>query len=479
MRQIYFYSVLWSLWIVTVGGAAEPNKDHQPNQVQNRPIEEPRTQLCWHRDLARLHDNLIKPGGENDIKNDTLKHEKKEYAFKESYQPANSPSRLVVYKSKDCDLVFAFKGTDISKVEDIIHDVNFLPKKGGVYHDGFKQAAEIYAEYVLNEIKKLPIECVAPKITFTGHSLGGAIAYLMANANLNQELRKKLESFRPRPELVLFGTPRVAIQNSGKTGLINNIINPNGIQTPPIDNSKAIHYYIENDPVPVMALNPPFQDLTDINFGLETIPVDEKVFQAGTQVAQNHLPFNYLKRMEEACNKNIGLSKTTEFNYSPLKAANDTLSRYSRAGLDKVIENVQAAADKIKEGAEIAQEAAKGAAKVVVAKAKEGAETTQQGIKGVLVGTDHAGNPNAWGLKDGESFAVIEACNVSSFFYSKTRNGRDRYCDGTQGYNQKAIDYCENKCGTEQKNCSLGCRHHFSMFCIGNRACPGDKLSGE
>ena len=97
----------------------------------------------------------------------------------------------------------AFRGTDASDFEDLAFDADFIPKPwkmGGNVHEGFAKA-----------LAKLPT--LPPKVAslagfrklFTGHSLGAAMATLLASLN-------------PPEALYTFGSPRV-----GDTGFIRSL----------------------------------------------------------------------------------------------------------------------------------------------------------------------------------------------------------------------------------------------------------------
>lgn len=93
--------------------------------------------------------------------------------------------------------VVSFRGTDSEDLEDLITDANFIFTpwtKGGRVHQGFAGALSHVSEAILREIGSL--SC---RVLFTGHSLGAALATLLA-------------SLHAPAALYTFGSPRVGDQ---------------------------------------------------------------------------------------------------------------------------------------------------------------------------------------------------------------------------------------------------------------------------
>jgi Lipase (class 3) len=100
--------------------------------------------------------------------------------------------------------IIAFRGTQSDDFRDVITDARFVPKpwsKGGMAHSGFSEAAIA----LLDRGVRAWIEQHRDSTqVFTGHSLGAALATLVASA-------------QPPQSLVTFGSPRVGDESFGLT----------------------------------------------------------------------------------------------------------------------------------------------------------------------------------------------------------------------------------------------------------------------
>lgn len=95
----------------------------------------------------------------------------------------------------DRHAVIAFRGTQPDSFKDFMSDARFLPtawRGRGSVHRGFAETLDA----VLPQIEAWLTEMRPARLTITGHSLGAALATLMA-------------ALRPEAELVTFGSPRV------------------------------------------------------------------------------------------------------------------------------------------------------------------------------------------------------------------------------------------------------------------------------
>lgn len=101
--------------------------------------------------------------------------------------------------------IIAFRGTQPDSFRDFLSDARFLPtawRGVGSVHRGFAETLDA----VLPEIEAWLAEVKPAHLVITGHSLGAAIATLLA-------------ALQPEAELVTFGSPRVG--NGAFAGLFN------------------------------------------------------------------------------------------------------------------------------------------------------------------------------------------------------------------------------------------------------------------
>lgn len=396
---------------------------------------------CWHYQLMQIHDHMI--NSPSSVEGYVLEKDNKKlknYNRLGNYAEMLRGSRLEVFETESsCKLVLAFRGTYQGALDvDLLQDINFIPsKKNTDYHPGFYDAAKSYRVLIKKTIADAQKRCGSKEldITVTGHSLGGAIAYIVTNVFKDLDLGK--------PELVLFGSPRAVMNSSKHT-----------------DKVKAVHYYLDRDPV---VLTPPkilFRELTDNLYRFERVSVLEEVSVTGHQLFQNHLPSVYIKKMARWCEEKEKPKKAVVFTHTLKDSGFDASQRVVRSGVD-----------------------AAGNAFLPSTNEKGGTlPPVSESILTVLSAPDVSkGNPDLRNAGDGESFAKALACEVSHLFGTKTKAGRKYYCLKTIDINEKAKNACIKKCGIKNLKpggCVLGCFDQMKRFCIGNWACPGEPLSG-
>jgi len=101
------------------------------------------------------------------------------------------------------DKILVFRGTEVSELNDIIADLRMFPinKKGlGRVHKGFIKEVEDLLDLILKDIPDSDIQC---NLWITGHSLGAAMALIMAR------ICEVTEGVLKPVEVVTFGSPRV------------------------------------------------------------------------------------------------------------------------------------------------------------------------------------------------------------------------------------------------------------------------------
>ena len=107
-------------------------------------------------------------------------------------------AEVLVVKDRN-DLWFAFRGTEPSKINDVMADLNLIKnaaKAGGKVHSGFQKEVNDLWMDVLAEIEHNDQLKVRKDVYMTGHSLGAAMATIAATR------------YTPY-ELFTFGSPRV------------------------------------------------------------------------------------------------------------------------------------------------------------------------------------------------------------------------------------------------------------------------------
>ena len=108
-------------------------------------------------------------------------------------------AEVLVAKDRN-DLWFAFRGTEPSKLNDVMADLNVIKntaKAGGKVHGGFQKEVNDLWMDVLAEIEHNDQLKVRKDVWFTGHSLGAAMATIASTRYAGTE------------ELFTFGSPRV------------------------------------------------------------------------------------------------------------------------------------------------------------------------------------------------------------------------------------------------------------------------------
>jgi len=107
-------------------------------------------------------------------------------------------AEVLVAKDRN-DLWFAFRGTEPSKINDVMADLNLIKgaaKAGGKVHSGFQKEVNDLWMDVLAEIEHNDQLKIRKDVYMTGHSLGAAMATIAATR------------YQPH-ELFTFGSPRV------------------------------------------------------------------------------------------------------------------------------------------------------------------------------------------------------------------------------------------------------------------------------
>ena len=385
------------------------------------------SQACWHAELMKIHYNMISNPEEN--KNVPPEKDGKAFTHKRNSDMEGDGSRMEVFETKgSCEMIIAFRGT--KNENDVIQDADFIPDQGTQYHAGFVKSANSYKpliEKALADAKKICGKEV--KVTLTGHSLGGAVAYAVAN------ILKDVKNLGS-PELVLFGTPRV------KT-----ILNRTA------DKVRAVHYFIDNDPAVVFPSKPPFKDLTDNMFKFNDMPIGAEVAIPGQELFQNHLPRHYVNKMLDFCKGENPpeAKKPTHTAVGWLKDAGDRVARSVKDAVKKQV--VEGAVRAIKEVDAIGDDAR------TLIKNQDNSKPTPG---------------NFFIYNDGVGFATKLACGKFAFYYSKTEAGQNYFCNGS-GYNTNAETGCGNSCkggdSAPGKACLQGCYDRMTQFCIGNWKC--------
>ena len=108
-------------------------------------------------------------------------------------------AEVLVAKDRN-DLWFAFRGTEPSKLNDVMADLNVIKnaaKAGGRVHSGFQKEVNDLWMDILEELEHNDQLKVRKDVYFTGHSLGAAMATIASTRYPRAE------------ELHTFGSPRV------------------------------------------------------------------------------------------------------------------------------------------------------------------------------------------------------------------------------------------------------------------------------
>lgn len=144
--------------------------------------------------------------------------------FKDWYWFDNEGTQALLIKTEK-ELVICFRGTEPDQLSDIMSDLKAWPKRSqekGLVHFGFAQALDKIYDKIIDQIDRFDMSKVQ-KVICTGHSLGGALATLMAS-RIDAE------------EVYTFGSPRVGTYSFIKEMRTDNIkhyrfVNNNDIVT--------------------------------------------------------------------------------------------------------------------------------------------------------------------------------------------------------------------------------------------------------
>jgi hypothetical protein len=398
---------------------------------------------CWHAQLMQLNSDTVNspetvPNLVLERAGKTFKYNNKPYASTEM----SKGSRMDVFQTSDaCDLVIAFRGTYNSKdslIVDLMQDFYFAsPTERLDYHPGFVDVANSYKRNIKQVLAEARTKCGREdlNITVTGQSLGGAVAYVVANIFKDVNLGN--------PELVLFGSPRVVRQSSKH-----------------VDRVKAVHYYLDKDPV---VLAPPgimFRELTDNLYRFSKVPITQEVSITGQELIQNHLPSRYADKMSRWCEGKESPVAVKKITHTLRETGFDVSSRVARAAVDA------------------------GGKALLPEKNEAGGSLPRisETVETLVNQKDNSKpNPKYFNRGDGKSLAMKLACTVTHLMGSKTGAGRGYYCNKTLGLNKKAKTACKKSCESEKSGpgtCFQGCLDQFHQFCIGNWSCKGEPLAG-
>ena len=111
---------------------------------------------------------------------------------------SNDGAEVLIAKDRN-DLWFAFRGTEPSKLNDVLADLKVIKntaKAGGKVHGGFQEEVDDVWMDIVKELDHNDQLKVRKDVYFTGHSLGAAMATISATR------------YKPE-ELFTFGSPRV------------------------------------------------------------------------------------------------------------------------------------------------------------------------------------------------------------------------------------------------------------------------------
>jgi len=401
----------------------------------------PEKYACWHAQLMQLNSDTVNspeevPNLVLEKDGKTFKHNSKPHASTEM----SKGSRMDVFQTSDaCDLVIAFRGTyNKTLTTDLLQDLYFVSSKGaGEFHPGFLDVAESYKRNIKQVLAEARTRCGSEdiRVTVTGQSLGGAIAYVVANVFTDVNLGT--------PDLVLFGSPRV-VRNWSKRK----------------DKVKAVHYYLDKDPIVLVPPSIMFRELTDNLYRFSKVPITEEVSVTGHELIQNHLPSRYAVKMNRWCEGKESPTPVRKITHTRRSTGFDVTQRVVRAVVDA---GGKAALPETNE---------------VGGKLPRISET----VEALVNQKDNSKlNPKYFNSGDGKSLAMKLACTVTHLMGSKTGAGRGYYCNKTIGLNKKAKTACKKSCESEKSGpgtCFQGCLDQFHQFCIGNWSCKGDPLAG-
>lgn len=120
----------------------------------------------------------------------------------QTFYSKETDTQAFLAESKDGYAVLAFRGTEVTKRQDLVIDANAVKVSvlEGRIHGGFRAAFESVADDVENSVLKLP----DIPLYITGHSLGAALATVAT-----QRLEHKLKLRERIAACYTFGSPRV------------------------------------------------------------------------------------------------------------------------------------------------------------------------------------------------------------------------------------------------------------------------------
>ena len=121
--------------------------------------------------------------------------------IKDWYWFDNDGTQAILIKT-DKELIICFRGTEPTEITDVLSDLKAWPKRSqekGLVHFGFAQALDKVYDKINEQIQRLDMSKIEKTIC-TGHSLGAALATLMAS-RIDAE------------EVYTFGSPRVGTRS--------------------------------------------------------------------------------------------------------------------------------------------------------------------------------------------------------------------------------------------------------------------------
>jgi len=123
----------------------------------------------------------------------------KQYGFEDDYKFLEKEEAEGHVVCNDDELIITFRGTQPTQLNDLLADLDTIPKRNGpgFVHAGFRKEARKLYDMVFDYIKAHPNR----KIYVTGHSLGAAMATYMA-----QEIKW---NGLGEPILYTYGSPRL------------------------------------------------------------------------------------------------------------------------------------------------------------------------------------------------------------------------------------------------------------------------------
>lgn len=123
----------------------------------------------------------------------------------------NLPAGYVFHRGNE--ILVSYRGTENYNVSEIVNDISIRPASMGLangenihLHAGFKNEYDQSKESMKEALAQIMGDETLP-ITFTGHSMGAAVAQIAA-------LEKKSEDLNARIKVITFGGPRVFTNNT-------------------------------------------------------------------------------------------------------------------------------------------------------------------------------------------------------------------------------------------------------------------------